>query len=186
MSTPKGSPHLKASPSVHSIEAVGEVQAAHREGDAAPASTSSPDDTELRTRPPSLVDQPKTQPQSLLEQGTNIFKHTTKIFDNLTSSSSTRAEALKHPVPLARLAQAYTESDIAKRIRADIAAISASHGTSDQLRDIVEESTMLRGRKQATKLTQFRILSGRAFKNLYRDPALLASHYIGSIIIARG
>jgi hypothetical protein len=82
----------------------------------------SPDDTELRTRPPSLVDQPKAQPQSLLEQGTNILKHTTKVFDNLTSSSSTRVETSKHPVPLARLAQAYAESDIAKGIRADIAA----------------------------------------------------------------
>ena len=181
MSTPKGSPGPGASPSVHSVESVGEAQAAHREGDTAPAS-SSPDDTELRTRPPSLVDQSKTQPQSLLEQGTNLLKHTTKIFDNLTSSSSTRAEMSKLPVSHARLVQAYAESDIAKGIRADIAA---NHGINDQLRDVAEESTMLRGRKRATQMTQFRILSGRAFKNLYRDPALLTAHYIGSVVIAR-
>jgi len=185
MSTSKGSPHPKDSPSVQSVESVGEAQVVQRERESGPASSSSPDDTELRTRPPSLADQ-RTQPQSLLEQGTNFLKHTTKVFDNLTSSSSTRAEPPKHPVPLARLAQAYAESDIAKGIHADVAAVAASHGTGDQLRDVAEESTMLRGRKRATKMTQFRILSGRAFKNLYRDPALLASHYIGSIIIARG
>jgi len=182
MSTPKGSPHGKASPSVHSTESVGGVHTIQCEGDAAPV-PSSPDDPEL---PPSVADQPKTtQPQSLLEQGTNFLKHTAKVFDNVTSSSSTRAEPSKHPVPLARLAQAYAESDIAKGIRADIAAVVASHGTSDQLRDVAEESTVLRGRKRATKMTQFRILSGRAFKNLYRDPALLTSHYVGSVIIAR-
>jgi hypothetical protein len=186
MWTPKGSPHPGPSPSAHSAESIGEVQSTQREGDTVPAPSSSPDDTELQTRPPSLRDQLKTQPQSLLEQGTNFLKHTTKILDNFASSSSTRAETSKHPISLARLAQAYMESDIAKGIRADIAAVTASHGTTDQLRDVVEESTMLRGRKRATQMTQFRILSGRAFKNLYRDPALLAAHYIGSIIIARG
>jgi len=190
MSSLKGSLHSKASPSVQSVASAGETQAIQREGEAPQTCSPSPDETESRTRPPSLVDQPKTQPQpqpqpqpqSLLEQGANFFKHTTKVFDNLTSSSSTRAETSKHPVPLARLAQAYAESDIAKGIRADIAA---SCVTNDQMRDVAEESTMLRGRKRATQMTQFRILSGRAFKNLYRDPALLTSHYIGSILIAR-
>jgi hypothetical protein len=184
MSTSKGSPHPNASPSVHSTESVGEVHAIQREGGATLA-PSSPDDQELRTRPPSLADQLKTQPQSLLEQGTNFLKHTAKAFDNLTSTSSTRAEPSKRPVPLARLAQVYAESDIAKEITANIAAVVATHGTSDQLRDVAEESMALRGRKRATKMTQFQILSGRAFKNLYRDPALLTSHYIGSVIIAR-
>ncbi len=180
MSSLKGSPHSKASPSGQSVTLAGEAQVIQREGDGPQASSPSPGDTDVRTTPPSLVDQLKTQPQSLLEQGANFLKHTTKVFDNL-SSSSTRAETLKHPVPLTRLAQAYAESDIAKAIRADI---DASHVTNGQLRDVAEESTILRGRKRATRMTQFRILSGRAFKNLYRDPALLTSHYIGSIVIA--
>jgi len=32
--------------------------------------------------------------------------------------------------------------------------------------------------------TQFRILRGRAFKNIYQDPALLAAHYLSSIALA--
>jgi hypothetical protein len=44
---------------------------------------------------------------------------------------------------------------------------------------------LLRGRKRATWATQFRILSGRAFKNMYRDPALLTFQYSASIAAAR-
>lgn len=46
------------------------------------------------------------------------------------------------------------------------------------------ETALLRGRKRASYATQFRILSGRAFKNLYRDPALLAAHYLSSVGLA--
>lgn len=53
-----------------------------------------------------------------------------------------------------------------------------------EMRDVVGETGLLRGRRSASWATQFRILSGRAFKNLYRDPALLAAHYLGSIALA--
>lgn len=54
----------------------------------------------------------------------------------------------------------------------------------DETRDVALESGLLRGRKRATWATQFSILSGRAFKNLYRDPALLTAHYMGSVALA--
>jgi len=50
---------------------------------------------------------------------------------------------------------------------------------------VTVESELLRGRKRATWGTQFRILSGRAFKNMYRDPALLTFQYSASIAAAR-
>ncbi|KAF9232949.1 hypothetical protein BU15DRAFT_90525 [Melanogaster broomeanus] len=53
-----------------------------------------------------------------------------------------------------------------------------------EMRDAAGETGMLRGRRRASWGTQFRILSGRAFKNLYRDPALLMAHYLGSIGLA--
>jgi hypothetical protein len=53
-----------------------------------------------------------------------------------------------------------------------------------QLPDVAVETSLLRGRKRASFGTQFRILSGRAFKNLYRDPALLMAHYLSSIGLA--
>jgi hypothetical protein len=42
----------------------------------------------------------------------------------------------------------------------------------------------LRGHQRASWATQFRILSGRAFKNMYRDPALLTAHYTASVVVA--
>ncbi|KAI9335039.1 hypothetical protein DFJ73DRAFT_852417 [Zopfochytrium polystomum] len=38
--------------------------------------------------------------------------------------------------------------------------------------------------RRATPWTQFQILSGRTFKNLYRNPSLLLTHYLISVIVA--
>ncbi|KAJ2916380.1 hypothetical protein MD484_g4023, partial [Candolleomyces efflorescens] len=59
-----------------------------------------------------------------------------------------------------------------------------SNGISNEPVDALLETSLLRGRKRASWGTQFRILSGRAFKNLYRDPALLAAHYLSAIGLA--
>ncbi|KAJ3052739.1 hypothetical protein HK097_005770 [Rhizophlyctis rosea] len=40
--------------------------------------------------------------------------------------------------------------------------------------------------QRATWWTQFKILSGRTFKNLYRNPDLLRTHYIIAVIVALG
>jgi hypothetical protein len=89
---------------------------------------------------------------------------------------------------IAALVESYATSDIAVAIRADINSIAhpaQGPGGSEELPDVTVESTLLRGRKRATWLTQFRILSGRAFKNMYRDPALLTFQYSASIAAAR-
>jgi hypothetical protein len=89
---------------------------------------------------------------------------------------------------IAALVDSYATSDIAAAIRADIHSVAhPAQGPdgSEELPDVTVESTLLRGRKRATWSTQFRILSGRAFKNMYRDPALLAFQYSASIAAAR-
>jgi len=50
--------------------------------------------------------------------------------------------------------------------------------------DVEVEGTWLKGRKRACWLTQFTILSGRAFKKIYRDLALLAAHSLSSVAVA--
>ncbi|TFK27959.1 ATP-dependent permease [Coprinopsis marcescibilis] len=102
-----------------------------------------------------------------------------------------------HAVPtLESLVEAYFSSDVAKGIKKEMKALQRSadangngtnHGpglATDEPVDAILETSLLRGRKRATWLTQFRILSGRAFKNLYRDPALLAAHYSSAIALA--
>jgi hypothetical protein len=89
---------------------------------------------------------------------------------------------------IAAFVDAYATSEIATAIRADIRAVAQPAQRpegSEELPDVTVESELLRGRKRATWATQFRILSGRAFKNMYRDPALLTFQYSASIAAAR-
>ena len=89
---------------------------------------------------------------------------------------------------IAAFVDAYATSEIATAIRAEIRSVAQPAQRpegSDELPDVTVESELLRGRKRATWATQFRILSGRAFKNMYRDPALLTFQYSASIAAAR-
>ncbi|CAG7855102.1 ABC transporter G family member ARB_01379 {ECO:0000305} Short=ABC transporter ARB_01379 {ECO:0000305}; Flags: Precursor [Serendipita indica DSM 11827] len=142
-----------------------------------PGSTSSPssadqDDVELRARR-----------KTLLAQSADFFK---RAFGETANGSSTAAQKAPQEVHLETLVKAYAESDVSKGVRQEIDALKTSNtvDSADQTRDVAEESNMLRGRRRASWLTQFRILSGRAFKNLYRNPLLLTAHYAAAIAIA--
>jgi hypothetical protein len=138
--------------------------------------------TELRKRPSSAVS----------SKGGWGFtqRKASQFLDAVSSSSSQRqhkdTETVLAP-KLAALVQAYIESDVAATIRRETADISNAQQSGEgmsALPDVAVESLLLRGRKRASWGTQFRILSGRAFKNLYRDPALLTAHYLSSIALA--
>lgn len=129
-------------------------------------------ETELRTRDTSVV-----------ETAAGSIKRKTSQLLEVISSSSVRADR-PMSTQLATLVQAYAESDVATAIRAEAAAASHVEGDSDAL-NLSIASLASKTRRRASYGTQFTILSGRAFKNLYRNPALLAAHYISSIVIAR-
>ena len=119
-----------------------------------------------------------------------IRKKASQLMDAVSLSSHKASDAVVAP-RLAALVESYASSDIAARIKQEIEEVKArrvengnGHGNVEELRDIEVESSLLRGRNRASWGMQFRILSGRAFKNLYRDPALLAAHYISSIALA--
>lgn len=143
----------------------------------AAASTSSGDETARRTRPNSIAS----------STGAFIKRKTSELF----SSASQRSVDGPLPPKLAALVDAYATSEIAADIKSDIelakrnaGAADGARANGDELPDIAAETTLLRGRKRASLWTQFRILSGRAFKNLYRDPALLTAHYTSSVALA--
>jgi hypothetical protein len=82
------------------------------------------------------------------------------------------------------LVKAYRESEM--DLEGDDQDQGAANGNvAAQDRDVETESAALRGYKRASWWTQFTILSGRAFKNLYRNPMLLLTHYAVSIVLAR-
>lgn len=141
------------------------------------SSTSVSDETELRTRP-----------SSISSTGAYLKKKTSQLFDAVASGSQRSANTPLAP-QLAALVDAYAQSSIAAELKTEFNDVLSSAGTngnnpSSELPDVAAETGLLRGRKRAGYGTQFRILSGRAFKNLYRDPALLTAHYTASIAVA--
>ena len=128
-----------------------------------------------------------------LDIATGYIKRKTSQLMDAVSLRSHRSDTPSLTPELATLVETYAKSDIAERIKNEVEQVRASaHAGANgngaeggETRDVVVESSLLRGRKRASWGTQFRILSGRAFKNLYRDPALLAAHYISSVALAR-
>lgn len=140
------------------------------------------DETEMQSRPNSIT-------EAASFSGRYIKKKTSQLLQVVTGPHK-----LDEPLSpqLVALLQAYASSEIASSIKAEIDQVSSNNSPEvqnsidpSQLPDVMEESSLLRGRQRASWSTQFRILSGRAFKNLYRDPALLAAHYLSSVAIAR-
>ncbi|WWC67467.1 uncharacterized protein I206_101375 [Kwoniella pini CBS 10737] len=115
---------------------------------------------------------------------------TSKGLSNLSGSGSSTPSGSDNisPIPekLASLVLAARASDDAKIVEAEITRIQQGQSADggDTSRDIDEETRLLKGSDKASYWTQFRLLSGRAFKNLYRNPLLMATHYAVAIIVA--
>ncbi|KAG7089172.1 hypothetical protein E1B28_010876 [Marasmius oreades] len=127
-----------------------------------------------------------SRPDSIASStGAYIRRKTSQILESVTNNQFGEASV---PPKLAQLVDLYEKSSIAAELTADIertVRANVGQGNSErETRDVAVETSLLRGRKRATWGTQFRILSGRAFKNLYRDPALLMVHYTSAIALA--
>ena len=153
------------------------------------------DDTELQpTRPTSAISS---------SSANYVKRKTSQIYEAVVSNGVVsivgggKRDAAGIPLApaLVVLVDAYATSEIAAGIKArgdqlrrEVVRTDNGDATggavSNELPDVVLETSILRGRKGASWGTQFRILSGRAFKNLYRDPALLAAHYLSAIGLA--
>ena len=137
---------------------------------------------------PRVTTSPSPGPSSVVTSSTNYVKKKTSQLIGAISTSS-RASTSTSPVlapRLVSLVEAFKQSDVARNLaeEANEAERNVLADNQNQQPDVALENSLTKGRKRATWGTQFRILSGRAFKNLYRDPALLAAHYISSIVVA--
>ena len=87
------------------------------------------------------------------------------------SSDKTSPDSDHIPEKLASLVLACRASDDSKIVEAEISRIQSGQtpgGALAEGRNVGEETELLRGFKKATYWSQFLLLSGRAFKNLYR------------------
>ncbi|KAJ6544972.1 hypothetical protein DFH09DRAFT_1040442 [Mycena vulgaris] len=182
------SPSLEPSSPSEDVTNLGDEERGLRQPQAVPLSvrsrgSSSPDndETELRTRPNSTAS----------SSGNYIKRKTSQFLEAVSLSGSSHKKGGAPLAPkLAALVEAYAESGVARHIREEGEALRRASGgrggvgATGELPDVAVETSLLRGRKRASYGTQFRILSGRAFKNLYRDPALLMAHYLSSVALA--
>ncbi|KAL6298547.1 hypothetical protein BKA93DRAFT_810707 [Sparassis latifolia] len=151
-------------------QAVGALSSIHSNGQSSTAA----DETELQTRASSIAG-----------SSSGYIKRKTSQLLEVISPAAPRSGDAPLPPLLQALVDAYSTSQIAASVHAEIEEMQRSAAVaSAQLPDVAMENTLTRGRKRASWGTQFRILSGRAFKNLYRDPMLLTTHYISSIVVA--
>ncbi|KAI0342609.1 hypothetical protein BDW22DRAFT_1357055 [Trametopsis cervina] len=139
-----------------------------------------------RDRQPSATEETDITTRSSTAVGTStsyIKRKTSQLLEAISPSSQQRNNAPLQP-KLAALVNAFKDSEIAAELQAEIRAAEAESTQQQELPDVVTENTLTRGRQRASWPTQFTILSGRAFKNLYRNPALLAAHYISAVVVA--
>ncbi|CCM00070.1 uncharacterized protein FIBRA_02097 [Fibroporia radiculosa] len=141
-------------------------------------SSTSGDETELQLRSASIAGSASGY----------VKRKTSQLLQAIKPSSYSGSMPL--PPRLRVLVDEFAKSEISTAFRVETAQVERAAAapptstTIDELPDIAVESSLAKGRKRASWGTQFRILSGRAFKNLYRDPALLAAHYVSAVVVA--
>ncbi|KAF7789625.1 hypothetical protein EIP86_000571 [Pleurotus ostreatoroseus] len=171
--------------------AISDGEQEHREGEDRPdeeqalSAHSTPFSIPVHARNSSSGDETEGQTRSstVVGSSTNFIKRKTSQLLEAIKPSSQFADKPITP-QLAELVDAFARSEIAVQLKADIDAAAAHAQDESALPDVALENDLTRGRQRASWGTQFRILSGRAFKNLYRDPALLAAHYVSAIVLA--
>lgn len=122
--------------------------------------------------------------RSITQSGKGIKMKAAKILGAFTSTSGSSTPTEPAPIPeaLASLVLACRGSDDMKIVEAEVHRIETGETPNGgEQRDIAEETALLKGYEKAGFWTQFKVLSGRAFKNLYRNPMLMAAHYAVAI-----
>lgn len=103
------------------------------------------------------------------EERENIIQRFRSRVRSLVRPQSRTSIVIVPPVPerLEELVSGFRDSDQAKITEAEIHRIHNGEGLHGS-REIATDATRLGGYKRASWWTQFKLLSGRAFKNLYR------------------
>ncbi|KAI8347183.1 P-loop containing nucleoside triphosphate hydrolase protein [Choanephora cucurbitarum] len=84
---------------------------------------------------------------------------------------------------LRALHQHYQQSTIGTELRDEVQQLTQQSSSSSS-NEVESGDTVITTYKRPTWLTQFRILSSRTFKNLYRNPMLMFAHYAIAVVLA--
>ncbi|EST07662.1 ABC-2 type transporter [Kalmanozyma brasiliensis GHG001] len=165
-----------------------DVEGGHSRNDTSIVTTgtnSRDESTELRTRPNSIVGDGLSR-GSLRKKTSRIADGLRNAFANGQSNGGDVWMPALSSGKLVHLVNSFAESDISNETKKELDAFlgRAEGGVINDLPDLANESSLLRSYKKAGLWTQFKILSGRAFKNLYRDPILMFAHFGLAIVLA--
>jgi ABC-type multidrug transport system ATPase subunit/ABC-type multidrug transport system permease subunit len=98
-----------------------------------------------------------------------------------SASGASRVRPARHSrVDVDRLRDLFNKSEIAATIRAEIEDSLENASEAAEGESLTNE---LYGYEKVGRLGQFTIVAGRTFKNLYRNPMLLLTHYVMAILI---
>ncbi|EPQ28766.1 uncharacterized protein PFL1_03569 [Pseudozyma flocculosa PF-1] len=157
--------------------------------------TDTQDSTELQTRPSSLQDGDGSVGGTLRKRTSRLADGLRNAFTNGNGNGSDVAMPKLSSRRLSKLVHEFAKSDIARRNAGEMDAFlgrtseeadGAATGPApvNDLPDISRQNRLHKSFKKASLWTQFTILSGRAFKNLYRDPILMFAHFALAILLA--
>ncbi|PWZ00557.1 hypothetical protein BCV70DRAFT_199829 [Testicularia cyperi] len=149
-------------------------------------SNSRDESTELRTRPNSIAEADGSQPGSLRNKTSRLAEGLRSAFTNGNGSGQDVWMPALSSGKLVHLVNSFADSEIASVTKQELDAFLGRQegGATNDLPDVAAQSGLLRSYKKASLWTQFKILSGRAFKNLYRDPILMFAHFGLAIVLA--
>lgn len=107
----------------------------------------------------------------------------TRNVEQPVSTEISSTFAASKPISLEALVDLYNSSAMASGIREQISK-KREEIQDDESTQSFSESVSLRGHNRIGFFKQFQILAVRTFKNLYRNPMLLMTHYIMSTLLA--
>lgn len=125
------------------------------------------------------LDERETEANSSARNGTGLKRF---LPSAVSGSASPQGPTLSPE--LSRLVEAFAASTISQQTRDGIARAKSNASTRGAGGGTDPHDLSLRNYKRASPWDQFKILSGRSFKNLYRDPMLMLSHYVVAVVAA--
>lgn len=123
-------------------------------------------------------------PRSDTEQGLLRRLQSTSTAHSRPNSTLPSGSATPLSDRLASLVDSYSKSDIARETKAEIERLQVAAGGHDARDATAGGHQLLNAPRRPGWWAQFTILSGRSFKNLYRNPMLMLSHYVVSVVVA--
>jgi ABC-type multidrug transport system ATPase subunit len=107
------------------------------------------------------------------------------VDDNTNNNALHKVDKHGVSVHVRRLVEAYQHSAVAATVRDQIERfVAAASGTPEQVEQGDVAPIPILTHERPGWLTQFRILADRTFKNLYRNPMLMFTHYAIAVVLA--